>query len=133
MRKLLKSLFLILGLVVSLTAMTACSDDDNEGGLSGVYGKKSSYDYGAAYHFTNSNTVVYYGSAHYGRTNGNNGMLAAKQQIGSSNWYVCEGEPHSTYTYTEKGNKVIIPMKGVIMTKSGKNLIEDGGGIFVKD
>lgn len=132
MKKLLKSLFLILGLVVSVTAMTACSDDD-EGGLSGVYGRESSYGYGDVYHFTNGNTVVYYGSAHYGQTNGNNGMLAARQQIGSSNWYACEGEPNHTYTYVEEDNKIIIPMKGVIMTKSGKNLIEDGGGTFTKD
>ncbi len=123
MKKLLKSLFLILGLVFSVTAMTACSDDD-EGGLSGVYGYKSSNDWGAVYHFINGNTVRYYAGASYGKAFG------ANKQIGSSNWY-CNDEP-STYTYEMEGNKVIIPMKGTIMTKSGNSLIVDGGPTFIK-
>ncbi len=127
MKKLLKSLFLILGLVVSVTAMTACSDDD-EGGLSGVYGclinHFSKDDYGLVYHFINGNTVRYYPGAYYGWSNG-------AKQIGSSNWYA-DSEPN-TYTYEVEDNKVIIPMQGTIMTKSGNTLIVDGGGTYIKD
>ncbi len=126
MKKLLKSLFLILGLVFSVTAMTACSDDD-EGGLSGVYGHLSTNDWGSVYHFINGNTVHFYPGASYGKQ----GIYY--KQIGSSNWYVEYSEEPRTYTYEVEDNKVIIPMKGTIMTISGNKLTEDGGLTYTKN
>ncbi len=92
-----------------------------------MYGHKSSYDWGSVYHFINGNTVRYYAGASYGK----HGIYY--KQIGSSNWYVEYSEEPSTYTYEVEGNKVIIPMKGTIMTKSGNTLIVDGGGTYIKD
>lgn len=59
-------------------------------------------------------------------------MLAAYEQIGGSKWYCCEGQRGFTYTYVAEGNKVIIPMKGTILTVSGKTITEDGGDTYKK-
>lgn len=132
MKKYLKILSLIVCAAIAGIA-AACSSDDPDGSLSGVYGCEYTSDgYGSCYYFQNSNTVIYYGSAHKGETNGSNGKLGAHQKIGSSNWYCCDGESGRSYTYTMADNKVYIPMKGTILTKSGNTLTEDGGSTYRK-
>lgn len=124
----------LMALVVALIGLgvSSCSKDDDANGLSGVYGCDYMDGYGACYYFTSSNTVIFYSSAHLGETSGGNGMLAAHERIGNSRWYCCEGERGLTYTYVAEGNKVIIPMKGTILTVSGKTITEDGGLTYKK-
>lgn len=130
--KQLKFLMMSLAVIVMGLCVAACSNDDDPSNLSGVYGYCDSDGYGACYYFMNKNTLKFYPSAHKGETYGSSGMLGAHERIGKSDWYCCDGESGQTYTYIVEDNKVIIPMKGTILTVSGNTVTSDGGLTFTK-
>lgn len=117
-------------MILSCCYITSCGSDKDS--LSGVYGCDDYQGYGMCYEFINSNSVVFYRSAHKGKYIGGQGMLSFTKQIGSSNWYYGD-DPGINYTYTYDDNKVIIPMQGKILTKSGNSLKEDGSSrVYIK-
>ena len=127
-----KLLFIFTAILISVIGLTSCSNDEPSGGLSGWYASqlpaKGSSDYGGrAYRFVNKNTVEYYPTIA-----GTPRWDFSEQLSGSmKGYYIQQGVSYS-YTYQMDGNKVYIPMQGVILTISGNSLIKDGGGTFTK-
>ena len=115
-----KLFFFLIGIVVSISCslLSSCSDEDTND-ISGVYGNVSN-NIGSCYNFINYNTLVYYPNATLS-------YVPQGKTIGESYWSsTWEGE---VYTYSFEDNKIYIPqqgIKGVILTKSGDILIEDG-------
>lgn len=118
-----KLFFFLIGIAATLGCfvLSSCSDEDKDV-MSGVYGNVSdvSNNIGSCYNFINHNTLVYYPNATLS-------YVPQGKTIGESYWSSeWDGE---VYTYTFEDNKIYIPqqgLKGVILTKSGDILIEDG-------
>lgn len=130
----LMGVFMMLGSVM----MTSCGGDDKDS-ISGVYACEINYGmqkgtFAACYSFTSGNTVIYYSIAHKGNYIANNkGEMSFTHKIGSSDWYHSDEGPGVSYTYVFEDNKIIIPMQGVILTKSGNSLHQDGSlKVFTK-
>lgn len=130
----LMGVFMMLGCAI----MTSCGGDDKDS-ISGVYACEINYGmqkgtFAACYNFTNSNTVMYYSIARNGEyTAKNKGEMSFTHQIGSSKWYYSDEGPGVSYTYVFEDNKILIPMQGVILTKSGNSLHQDGSSkVFTK-
>ena len=116
MKKLI-SFFISVIMILGCFIATSCNSKDDT--MSGVYGYVKEGNNGSCYNFINHNTVIYYPNSTLSYT--------ASGYVGNSWWSVSDqGE---TYTYTFEDNKIYIPqqgIKGTILTKSGKVLIEDG-------
>lgn len=134
MANLLKKLCVYSFAILSIFAISGCNSDNDDDNLKGYWATapestvwNNSRIY--VYHFINGNTVKYYGDCQSDDSFHNEGKTL---KINGKTWYI----PHdaTTYTYTHKDNKVIIPMQGVILTLSGKTLIEDGSSsrVFTK-
>lgn len=128
MKKFTNSITFLIGIIAVCCCCMFASCGDDKGSLSGVYvyddGTYSGETYGTCYHFINSNTVVFYPNVKVNKGTTEGGVYFYLK-VGSSKWYA--DDEGRTYTYTFEDNKVIIPMKGTILTKSGKDLIEEGG------
>lgn len=126
MKRVLNYVFIAFAIVVMGISFTGCSKDT--GALKGLYLRVDEYgglDGGKrawGLDFVNSNTVKYYDRLHdYRHWDG------FSESLGYGNWYFQEGcEERATY-YLD-GNKVYIPMKGMILTIEGNKLYPDGSG-----
>ncbi len=123
-------------IMVMAAGLISCSDDDSgNDSLNGWYAAylpaKGSSDYtGQAYHFINSNTVEYYptisGSPRW------TGYFSSEELPAPMDGYYIQAGNVQNYTYELIDNKIIIPMRGTILTISGNDLLPDGGGRFTK-
>lgn len=111
------SFFIGILMILCCYIATSCSSDDES--ISGVYGYVKDGNSGSCYNFVNHNTLIYYPKSTLSYT--------ASGYVGESWWSLSDnGE---TYTYTFDDNKIYIPQqgaKGIILTKVGDTLIEDG-------
>lgn len=140
MKKLLKKITAYSLVLLSLIAISACSKDDDNN-LKGFWATDEVFiSYKENYHtvsynhilyvieFVNHNTLNYYDDLIDKNLEGFGYKTSIN--INGKIWY-CNNP--STYTYTFEDNKVYIPMRGEILTLSGKKLFKDGSSeVFTK-
>lgn len=123
-------IYFVVAVVCAAIGFVSC-DDDSDNGLSGLYGDETLLwgNTTHTYYFQNSNTVLWIPFAHRGKYIPEDEAIYADyttKEIAKTGWYEVEGHPAVTYTYTYQDNKIYIPMQGVILTKQGNRLYEDG-------
>ena len=120
---------MMLVAMFTMTALCACSSDDDEGGLTGTYaswrGREGSLKTYSVIHFQNSNTLVYYQTVC-------DGYVSNKYTTPfeyKSGWYydVNWGGMAATCTYYVEGNKLVTTHASIpILTIQNGKLIPDG-------
>lgn len=124
-------------MVVLLVAMTlgfsSCKDEPSGGSLKDKWyvtetGRYNYVTYYEGYHFINNNTVEY--TQLYSDQYVFGYDKPPLEKVNYNHYY--DPSDVKTYTYQRSDNKIIIPMKGVILTLDGDRLIEDGGKTYTK-
>lgn len=140
MKKLLKKITLSVLTLLSVAVISSCSKSDNDGSdlkgfwvsprstLNTVINHRDVYvDYIRIYEFVNGNTVKT--GLLFDTPDGNSSTSPLYVTLnGHESWYNWKNVSElKTYTYTYHDGKVIIPMRGEILTVSGKTMVSDGG------
>lgn len=121
-------IMMMLLLVIGTTfTFSACSDDDEAGGLSGAYAYTYKDEYNGIIY--TSGSVIWFekGKCHSsGLTDNTNRSLYAdwvrwSPLPGHSGWYFEDDRNHYVYSYEVEGSMIILS-NGDILTKDGNNI-----------
>lgn len=129
-RKLFRIMMMLLLIVGATLTFSACSDDDEAGGLSGAY----AYTYQDESHGipVKRGTVIWFekGKCHFtGLTDNTNRSLYAdwvrwSPLSGHPGWYFEDDQNHHVYSYIVEGSMIILS-NGDVITKEGNSLWYD--------
>ena len=127
MRKIFKSLSIVMLLFVGMSFVSCEKKDALGDSMSGLYYYEYDWCYRDAYHFIQKNTVVRYShlTRDYGTTWGD-GIISIPFEE-RDGWYRCTYANKTTLTYYIVENKIFMS-DGDILTIVGDILIREGSG-----
>lgn len=132
MKRVLNYLIITLAIAVMGISFTGCSKENGGKGLKGLY-LTPAWDWDGTHKwrkgidFINGNTVKMYDYIMNYKHWYNDIIGDFSEPLGYENWYFQEGCDRRA-TYYLEGNKVYIPMEGMILTIEGNTLYPDGSG-----